>query len=972
MIGETVYQYQILEKIGSGGMGEVYLAEDTKLNRKVALKFLPIHLSSDKALNTRFINEARAAAKLNHPNIITIHEVSEYDGRPFFAMEHVEGNPLSDVIEKDGLTSDQAVDIILQISEGLKAAHKAGIVHRDIKPSNVIIDESGRCRILDFGLAAIQSEERLTRTGSLLGTVEYMSPEQVRGEKIDPRSDIFSLGVLLYEMLTGQLPFKGDYVAGVVYSIINESPETLVKHKPEIPDLFQAIIDKVLEKDPELRYRHIDDLQADLKKINSEQETVAIQKSSVYIKPVRRLIIPATAIIAIVLLFLIFKPWRIVIEPDQRAIAAENRLAVMYFDNLADPDDSQKLGEIAANLLITDLSESNYLQVISSQRLYDILKILGREGQKRVDRDVATQIAEKADAKYMLMGSILRDKPHIILTAQLIDVSTGNIIASQRIEGEQGMEIFPLVDRLTIEIKGDLALPSSAQKELDPVITDITTHSQEAYRHYLDGVDLQKKHYFMEAQESFKKALDYDSTFAMAYFWLSRSQDPTQMRSTRKKWIEKAIKFSDNATQKEKHYIRAQEQMLSLNYEQAINEFQKILERYPDEKEAYQGMGSAYYLSDRYSEAIGVLETAIEIDSVYKNAYNMLAYNYFEIGDYEKALWAINKYISLAPDEANPYDTRGDIYRDNSEIDKAIESYEKALEIKPDFFTTLYKLGNIYIFKKRYIDAEDIFVRICSTDDLVWRSRGRYGMAYIPLYQGKFNQALEVLDKGIGGDELDHYYGRYNSSKHALKAVILREKDRFESAIEEIEMAIEIFRRNFPDDRTEWLNLYVSLLAENNEIAKAEEIAEAARKEIKEKYPNRMYSYWIARGNIEFYRSNLDAARIHFEMVVNERERPGYGVHYKLGLTYLKMGMNEEAINELEADVAKYTSVRAFQSILEVKSYYHLGIAYEESGWINKAIEQYEEFLDIWKNADPGIEEIDDARARLAKLKQGT
>jgi serine/threonine protein kinase len=200
--GAEIYNYKILKKLGSGGMGEVYLAEDTKLNRQVALKFLPIHFTTDNTLKTRFINEAQAAAKLNHPNIITIFEVNEHNGRPFFAMEHVEGSPLSDVIEKDGLPSEKAVDITLQICEGLKEAHNAEIVHRDIKPSNIIIDKSGRCRILDFGLAAIQSDERLTKTGTLLGTVEYMSPEQVRGKKVDHRSDIFSLGVLLYELLT--------------------------------------------------------------------------------------------------------------------------------------------------------------------------------------------------------------------------------------------------------------------------------------------------------------------------------------------------------------------------------------------------------------------------------------------------------------------------------------------------------------------------------------------------------------------------------------------------------------------------------------------------------------------------------------------------------------------------------------------------------------------------------------------------
>ncbi len=268
-IGAKIFQYRILEKLGSGGMGEVYLAEDTRLNRQVALKFLPVHLSSDKTLNTRFINEARAAARLNHPNIITIHEVSEYDGRPFFVMEYVESKPLTDIIGAGGLPSDQAVDITLQICGGLKEAHKVGIIHRDIKPSNIIIDENRRCRILDFGLAAVQSEERLTKTGSLLGTIEYMSPEQVKGEEIDHRSDIFSLGILFFELLTGALPFKSDHGPLTVYSILNEAPYPLARFRSDLSDEFQRIIDLSLEKDKKLRYQDLDEIITDLKNLKS-------------------------------------------------------------------------------------------------------------------------------------------------------------------------------------------------------------------------------------------------------------------------------------------------------------------------------------------------------------------------------------------------------------------------------------------------------------------------------------------------------------------------------------------------------------------------------------------------------------------------------------------------------------------------------------------------------------------------------
>jgi tetratricopeptide (TPR) repeat protein len=272
---------------------------------------------------------------------------------------------------------------------------------------------------------------------------------------------------------------------------------------------------------------------------------------------------------------------------------------------------------------------------------------------------------------------------------------------------------------------------------------------------------------------------------------------------------------------------------------------------------------------------------------------------------------------------------------------------------------------------KRYIDAEDIFVRICSTDDIEWRSRARSGLAYIPMYQGKFIRTLEILDKGIGGDELDRYSGLHCSQKHFLKALILSEINEAELAFEEIELAIEIYRRSFPNKRNAWLVYYPALLAENNDFIKAGEMAEAARKELEEKDPHNMLLYWHALGCIEHYKGNLDAAELYFEKALEVYGYLRFEFRYMMGLTYLKEGKIEEAINEFNTRVIKYPGAElAWWSIREVKSYYYLGIAYERSGWTNKAIENYEEFLDIWKEADPGIEEIEDARARLARLKQ--
>jgi len=381
--GTMVSHYRIVEKIGAGGMGEVYLAEDTKLNRKVALKFLPANMTQDSDLRSRFTREAQATAKLNHPNIVTIFEVSEHLGRPFFAMELVEGQSLSDLSKNSNLSIDRIIELAIQVCEGLQAAHDKEIVHRDIKPSNIVIDAYGRPKILDFGLAAIQGGEQLTKTGSTLGTVRYMSPEQVRGQEVDYRSDLFSLGAVLYELISGRTPFEKDNEGATLKSIAQDNPEPLARYKADIPNELQRTISKLLEKDPSMRYQTAGDVLSDLKRmISPTQSSISVGTASKTSFPIKITIISALVVI-VALTVIVLRPWQFEVSPSQDAVASVNRMSIMYFDNLADPTDSLKLGEITANLLITDLSESQYVDVVSPQRLYDILKLLGRKGEKK-------------------------------------------------------------------------------------------------------------------------------------------------------------------------------------------------------------------------------------------------------------------------------------------------------------------------------------------------------------------------------------------------------------------------------------------------------------------------------------------------------------------------------------------------------------------------------------------------------------
>ncbi|MEE9443422.1 MAG: FlgO family outer membrane protein [candidate division Zixibacteria bacterium] len=671
-------------------------------------------------------------------------------------------------------------------------------------------------------------------------------------------------------------------------------------------------------------------------------------------------VIPVFLVIAIIL-FLLFKPWTLEFQPTKEAKASDNSLVVLYIKNIAEPDDPENLGKIAMNLLISDLAESQYLQVVSTQHLSEILTQIGKKDSEAIGEELAAEVAKKANSRWMLTGNILQTEPQIIISVQIVDAESGHILSSRKIEGSIDDDIFKLVDKLTAVIKNDLPLLPDAINEPDPQIASITTNSQKAYFYYLEGQEYLSKFYYGDAFYSFNKALEYDSTLAQAYYFLSTlTAEP--------EYIEKAVQYIDNVCQVEKHYIWASRAVLIGDESQAVTEYEKLIKRYPNEKMAYYYYGLLRHRMEQYENAIIQFKEAIALDPYYKLAINNLAYSYDLSGNPDSAFAVIDRYIALYPDEANPYDSKAELSAKNGLLDEAIKSYRKALEIKSNFPNSILGLGDVYLLKRDYAMAEESYREYISK--IGGRVAGRLRLTYILVAQGRYENALNMLDDGIAADRLElskpTLYADYNA-KFLLKAALYAELSQYEKAIIEIEHYRNQHQIEQSDTNFDYFDIYAWLLAKNNQVTKAKEVAENLKKVCQDSPSQFMHPYWWTLGYIELAQDNSELACTYFEKLSPSIKN--FDVQFMRARAYLKSGKLDKAINLFEELELTYTSPRIFWSNWAVMIHYYLGLAYEETGRINDAISHYETFLDIWKNADSNIPLLDDARERMNRLK---